>query len=144
MVDIGGKDVVERRAVASGEILLSSNTLKAVAEGTAVKGDPLVTAEVAGLQAAKKVWEALPHCHPIPISHAQVNVKLLDDRVRATAEVRATYKTGVEMEALYGAAVALLTVWDMVKYLEKDEGGQYPTTRITNLRVDVKEKTHVD
>lgn len=139
-VDIAAKPDVPRRAVASGELVLRPTTLRAIREGKVPKGDPLHTAEVASLQAMKRTWDTLPHCHPIPITSASAELAVGKDRVIATCEVGATYKTGVEMEALYGCAVALLTVWDMVKPLEKDDAGQYPETRIRNLRVVTKEK----
>ena len=140
MVDIGGKPDVERRATATGEIALQAKTVTAIREGKVEKGDPLSTAEVAGLQAIKRTHEALPHCHPIPLTHAAVKMEVVEDGVRCTTEVAATYKTGVEMEALHGCAVALLTVWDMVKSVEKDDHGQYPFTLIRDLRVTAKEK----
>ncbi len=140
MVDISAKKDVPRRAVATGEIVLGDETIRAVRAGKVPKGDPIPTAEVAGLQAIKKVWDALPHTHPIPITSAAVEFSVRDDRITVTCEVTATYKTGVEMEALYGCTVALLTIWDMVKSLEKDEEGQYPLTRIQNVRVVAKEK----
>jgi cyclic pyranopterin phosphate synthase len=126
--------------VAVGEILLQRRTLAAIREGSVEKGDVLASARVAALHAAKKTWEALPHCHPIPLTAADATFEVKDDRLVATVEVRATYKTGVEMEALYACSTALLTVWDMVKKLEKDEAGQYPFARIENLRVLSKEK----
>ncbi len=140
MVDIAHKPDVQRRAVASGELRLSPQTIRSIRTGGVEKGDPLATAEVAALQAVKRVWEVLPHCHPIPITHAAASLSLSPDRVACTCEVEATYKTGVEMEALYGCTVALLTVWDMVKALEKDARGQYPRTRILDVRVVSKEK----
>jgi len=140
MVDISKKKDVPRRSVASGEIVLAPATVRAIRAGKVPKGDPISTAEVAGLQAVKKVWEALPHCHPIPITSASVEFAVKKDRVAVTCEVRATYKTGVEMEALYACTVALLTIWDMVKSLEKDDAGQYPRTRVRNVRVVTKEK----
>jgi len=140
VIDISGKPDVPRRAVASGEILLQRRTLDAIRKGTVEKGHVLESAKVAALHAAKRVSEALPYCHPIPITAASVGLDVKDDRLVATVEVKATYKTGVEMEALYACAVALLTVWDMVKKLEKDEGGQYPMAQIQNLRVVEKEK----
>ena len=140
MVDISKKPDVPRRAVATGEILLRPTTIRAIRAGTVEKGDPVRTAEVAALQAVKRVWEALPHTHPIPITGAAAEFSVKRDRVSVRCEVSATYKTGVEMEALYAVAVALLTVWDMVKSLEKDAGGQYPSTRIQNVRVAAKEK----
>ncbi len=141
MVDISRKPDVLRRAVASGDIVLSSQTMEAIREGRVEKGDPLATAEVAALQAMKRVWEVLPHCHPIPITHAGVRFSVVGERVTCTCEVTATYKTGVEMEALYGCTVGLLTVWDMVKSLEKDRRGQYPRTRLVDVRVVSKEKS---
>ena len=140
MIDIGGKDDVPRRAVASGEIVLQRATLAAIRSGKVEKGDVLASSQVAALHAAKKVWDALPHCHPIPLTGTDVRLELKEDRLVATVEVKATYKTGVEMEALYACAVALLTAWDMVKRHEKDEDGQYPFVRIQNLRVVSKEK----
>ena len=141
MVDISRKPDVRRRAVASGDLVLSRKTIRAIHEGRVEKGDPLATAEVAVLQAVKRVWEVLPHCHPIPITHAGVRFSVAGDHVRCTCEVEATYKTGVEMEALYGCTVGLLTVWDMVKSLEKDARGQYPRTRLVDVRVVSKEKS---
>ena len=140
MVDISKKPDVPRRAVASGEILLRPATIRAIRAGRVEKGDPIRTAEVAALQAMKRVWEVLPHTHPIPITGAAAEFAVKRDRVVVTCEVSATYKTGVEMEALYGVAVALLTIWDMVKSLEKDADGQYPSKRIANVRVVAKEK----
>lgn len=140
MVDIGRKPDVARRAIARGEIRLRPSTVVAIRTGRVEKGDPLATAEVAGLQAMKAVWQALPHCHPIPITSASVDFDVGRDRVVCTTTVAATYRTGVEMEALYGCTVALLTIWDMVKALEKDEAGQYPSARIRDVRVLSKEK----
>ncbi|HEX9341764.1 MAG TPA: cyclic pyranopterin monophosphate synthase MoaC [Thermoplasmata archaeon] len=140
MVDIGGKPDVRRRAVASGSIRLKPATIRAVRARRVEKGDPIAAAEIAAIQAMKTVWQVLPHTHPIPITAAGVTFDVRGDRITATTTVEATYKTGVEMEALYGVAVALLTVWDMVKSLEKDRGGQYPTARIEDVRVVSKEK----
>ncbi len=140
MVDIGSKPDVRRRAVARGEIRLRPATVRAIRAGRVEKGDPLAAAEVAGLQAIKSTWQALPHCHPIPLTYAGVEFEVKADRVIATTTVEATYKTGVEMEALYGVTVALLTVWDMVKALEKDARGQYSAARIEAVRVVAKEK----
>jgi len=140
IVDIGGKADVRRRAVASGAIRLRPTTIAAIRAGRVEKGDPLAAAEVAGLHAMKAVWQVLPYCHPVPITAASVTFEVGRDRVVCTTAVEATYKTGVEMEALYGCSVALLTIWDMVKSLEKDRGGQYPTARIEAVRVLRKEK----
>jgi len=140
IVDIGGKADVRRRAVASGAIRLRPATIAAIRAGRVEKGDALASAEVAGLHAMKSVWQVLPHCHPVPITAASVSFDVRRDRVVCTTAVEATYKTGVEMEALYGCSVALLTIWDMVKPLEKDASGQYPSSRIEALRVRTKEK----
>ncbi|HVL88223.1 MAG TPA: cyclic pyranopterin monophosphate synthase MoaC [Candidatus Thermoplasmatota archaeon] len=140
MVDVGDKDLVARRAVAEGVLRLSARTVQAIRRGTIEKGDVVATATVAGLQAVKRTPETLPLCHPIPLTSAHVTLRLEKDRVVARCEVAAEYRTGVEMEALTGAAAALLCVWDMVKPLEKDARGQYPRTRIESLRVLEKRK----
>ncbi len=140
MVDIGRKPDVRRRAVATGQIRLKPSTIRAIRARHVEKGDPLPTAEVAALQAMKAVWQVLPHTHPIPITAASVTFNIRFDRIAVTTTVEATYKTGVEMEALYGATVALLTIWDMVKAHEKDAQGQYPSARIEGVRVVSKEK----
>ena len=140
MVDIKAKPDVPRRAVATGTIHLRPSTMAAIRARRVAKGDPIAAAEVAGLQAIKSTWQTLPHCHPIPLTSAGVEFEMARDRLVCTATVEATYKTGVEMEALYGVSVALLTVWDMVKSLEKDARGQYPSARIEGIRVVAKEK----
>src|SRR5207249_10687220 len=108
--------------------------------GRIEKGDVLAAAEIAALQAMKAVWHVLPHTHPIPITAAGVTYDNGADRVVATTTVEATYKTGVEMEALYGVTVGLLTIWDMAKSLEKESKWQYPSARIEGVRVVSKEK----
>ena len=141
IVDIGRKPDVKRRSVATGTIRLRPETLRAIRAGPVEKGDVLASAEVAALHAMKLVWQVLPHCHPIPITAADVAFDVRADRIVVTTKVEATYKTGVEMEALYGVTVALLTVWDMVKSLEKDSKGQYPGARIEDVRVVEKSKS---
>src|SRR5574340_120501 len=133
MVDIHAKPDVRRRAVAMGTIRLRAQTIAAIRAKRVEKGDPIAAAEVAGLQAIKSTWQTLPHCHPIPLTSAAVEFEMGRDRVVCTTVVEATYKTGVEMEALYGVSVALLAVWDMVKSLEKDAHGQYPVARIEGI-----------
>ncbi len=140
MVDIGGKPDVHRRAVASGIIRLRPGTVIAIRASRVEKGDVLAAAEIAALQAMKAAWQVLPHTHPIPITAASVAFDVRTNHIVATTTVEATYKTGVEMEALYGVAVALLTIWDMVKSLEKDSKGQYPNARIESVQVVAKEK----
>jgi cyclic pyranopterin phosphate synthase len=140
MVYIGEKPSVERRAVASGRIILGRNTLDAIRKGDMKKGDVLSAAQLAGIQAAKRCPDIVPLCHPVPLTSVDVSLDVGDGCVRATCEVRAEYRTGVEMEALCGVAGALLCVWDMVKYLEKDDTGNYPFASITDIRVLSKEK----
>jgi len=140
MVDISGKDVVHRFAEAEGEILLKPGTVEKIRRGEIEKGDVLAAAEIAGIQAAKRTCELIPLCHQIPLSKVKILFNVKEDRVVARCSVNANYKTGVEMEALVGATVALLTVWDMVKYLEKDEAGQYPATKLSEIKILRKEK----
>jgi cyclic pyranopterin phosphate synthase len=140
MIDISGKEVVHREAEAEGVINLRKETVDAIKNGEIKKGDPLQAAEIACMLAVKKTPELILLCHPIPITSINIEFELGDDSVTARCRVVADYRTGVEMEALAGVTAALLTVWDMVKYLEKDERGQYPTTTITGIRVLEKTK----
>jgi len=119
MVDVGGKPVTGRRAVARSVVRMSPETADALARGDAPKGDVLGTARIAGIQAAKRTAELVPLCHPLPLSFVDVQAELADDRVALTAEARTNAQTGVEMEAMTAAVVAALTVYDMVKGLER-------------------------
>jgi len=140
MVDIGEKKAVPRTAEAAGRIALKKETIAAIKAGRIRKGDPLAVAEVAAIQAVKRTPDLIPMCHQIPLSSVDASFTLGDDYVEARCRVSAVYKTGVEMEALTGVSVALLNIWDMVKYLEKDAAGQYPGTRIAEIRVVEKVK----
>jgi len=140
MVDIGEKEVVRRKAVASGKIVLGKASIDAIRSGTVKKGDVLEAAKIAAIQAVKSTPDIVPYCHPIPVESIKVGFDVADGSVTCQVEVNAHYKTGVEMEALTGVSAALLTVWDMVKYLEKDQKGQYPFTCIADIRVVSKEK----
>lgn len=140
MVEVGHKDVVYRKAVAKGRIRLKPETIKLIKEGKTKKGNVIATAQIAGILAVKKTPELIPLCHPIPLTGVDISFEFGEDYIEATCEVRATYKTGVEMEALTGVTVALLTIWDMVKAVEKDENGQYPFTRIEDVHVVEKVK----
>lgn len=140
MVDISRKEVIHREAEAVGRILLKKATVEAVKRGEVKKGDPLSAAEIACMLAVKKTPELIPLCHPIPITSVNADFELGETSIEARCRVTADYKTGVEMEALAGVTAALLTIWDMVKYLEKDEAGQYPFTAITDIRVLEKRK----
>jgi cyclic pyranopterin monophosphate synthase len=140
MIDVTEKPVVRRFAAASGRIDLSKGTLQEIREGRIRKGHPFPVAEVAAMNAAKQTHLLIPHCHQIALDSVSVAFELLDDRVNAVCSVRAQARTGVEMEAIVGVTAALYTIWDMVKYLEKDVQGQYPSTGITDIRVIKKEK----
>ena len=119
MVDVGEKRVSDRRAVARAVVRMAHETAAAVARGDAPKGDVVGTARIAGIQAAKRTAELIPLCHPLPLSFVDVQAEIGDDRVTLTAEARTSAQTGVEMEALTAASVAALTVYDMVKGIER-------------------------
>jgi cyclic pyranopterin phosphate synthase len=140
MVDITEKEIVLRTAEAVGRITLKRKTIKTIKEGKIKKGAPLAVAEIACIQAVKRTPDLIPMCHNIPIGIVNAVFDIGDNYVEARCRVSATYKTGVEMEALTGVTVALLTIWDMVKYLEKDKSGQYPSTKISDIRVIEKRK----
>ncbi len=140
MVDVTEKPVVRRKAEAAGRIRLSPGTVQKIAERKIKKGDPLLVAEVAAMNAAKQTHLLIPHCHQIPLDAVSLTFELMDDGLEARCLVSAQARTGVEMEALVGVSMALNTIWDMVKYLEKDDQGQYPGTAITHIRVIRKEK----
>jgi cyclic pyranopterin monophosphate synthase len=139
-VDVGGKPELSRRAVAVGEIALGPATRRAVRRGQVEKGDPIATGELAGLLAMKRTSELIPHCHVVRLTSSRVELSVSPRGIRARSEASAVDRTGVEMEALVGATVALLTVWDMVKYLEKSPRGLYPHTRLGPVRVVAKQK----
>jgi cyclic pyranopterin phosphate synthase len=140
MIDISNKDVVRRVARAKGEIQLKPQTITLIKEGKVKKGDVLTVARVAGMNAVKSTHTLIPMCHPIPVDFVGFDFEIKDGSVTCACQVKAEYKTGVEMEALVGVTTALLTIWDMVKYAEKDEAGQYPHARITDIQVIEKSK----
>lgn len=140
MIPIGEKEAVRRQATARGTIRLKASTVKAILGRETKKGDPFEASKVAAMLAVKATPGILPHCHPLPIEGCEVRFSTTEDTLSVECTVSTTAKTGVEMEALTGASVALLTVWDMVKYLEKDESGQYPGTAIGDIRVTEKRK----
>ena len=119
MVDTSSKSSTTRKAVASGCVLMSSETVKAVREHTTPKGDPLETARLAGIMAAKRTAELIPLCHPLPLTHVEVKATIEDDGVHLEATVATNAQTGVEMEALTAVAVAALTIYDMCKAVDK-------------------------
>jgi cyclic pyranopterin phosphate synthase len=130
MVDVGHKPDTQRAAVATGEVRMKPETLALIRAGNLKKGDALATAQLAGIMAAKRTADLIPLCHPLPLTHIEVNCELKDDLpgVAITATVRTTGKTGVEMEALTAVTIAALTVYDMAKAAEK-------TMQITNVRL---------
>ncbi len=131
MVDVGGKDVTSRVAVASGRVLLSPETVALLRSGEVPKGDALGVARVAGIMAAKRTPDLIPLCHPLSLSGVVVDVDVVDGGVDLRATVRTTDRTGVEMEALTAVSVAALTVIDMVKAVDK-------FAVITDVRVESK------
>jgi len=141
---VGEKPTVARRAVAEGRLTLSAPTCRAIGAGRVAKGDPIGAGELAGLLAMKRTPELIPHCHTVPLTGSRVVLRVGRRTVSVRAEAEAFDRTGVEMEALVGATVALLTVWDMVKYLEKDARGLYPRTALGPVRVRTKAKGSVN
>jgi len=140
MVEISSKKDVLRIARASGRIKLKPETMKLIKKGGVKKGNVLTAAQIAAISAIKKTPELIPLCHNIPITSIDVAFNFNKNEIEAVVEVKSTGKTGVEMEALVGAGTALLVIWDMVKAVEKDEHGQYPDTRITDIKVVEKIK----
>lgn len=136
MVDISKKPQTYREATVKGFIRLKPETVKVIVEGKAEKGNPLEVAKVAGVIAAKNTSNLIPLCHPIPITHIKIDTRIVDDSmVEVVANVKTEAKTGVEMEALTAATIALLTIFDMVKQYEKDEKGGYPFMEISSIKV---------
>jgi len=131
MVDIGAKTVTRREAAASAFVKLGPETLRLVRTNSLAKGDVLNTARLAGIQAAKRAHELIPLAHPIPLENVAVDLDIEKTGVRVRCRVTAEAKTGAEMEALTGAAVAALTVYDMVKAVERK-------AEIVRLRLDYK------
>ena len=119
MVDVGDKPITAREAVARGRITMSRDALRQIRAGAVRKGDPLQTARLAGIMAAKRTSDVIPLCHPLPLSHADVTLTPRRDGYEIEARVRTTAQTGVEMEALHAVAVAALTVYDMIKAVDK-------------------------
>ncbi len=119
MVDVGTKATTAREAIAEGRISMSAEALSAIREGTAKKGDVVAVARVAGIMAAKKTSDLIPLCHPIALTSVTVDFDFEDNGIRVRATARTAGQTGVEMEALTAASVALLTLYDMAKALDK-------------------------
>ena len=131
MVDTAAKEISSRRATASARVLMNPATVAALREHRTPKGDPLEAARLAGIMAAKRTADLIPLCHPLPLTHINVQASVEDDGVTLTAEVSTKAQTGVEMEALTAVSVAALTVYDMCKALEKG-------MTITEIRLETK------
>ncbi len=142
ITDISNKPIQFRRAIAKGFIRLNPETLKEIKNKTIKKGDPITVAETAALFAVKQTPQLIPHCHPIPIQSVEVLFDISDLGIGVSIEVCSKGSTGVEIEAITGVSIALCTLWDMVKYLEKDTMGQYPHTSIQFIEVEKKEKSY--
>ncbi len=129
MVDVGGKPDTRRIAIARGEVHLSTSTLKLIVDGRAPKGDVFATARIAGMMAAKKTSDLIPLCHPLSLTRVAVDLETASETVvQITARVETTGKTGVEMEALTAVSVTALTIYDMIKAVQRD-------VRISNIRL---------
>ncbi|ENN95996.1 molybdenum cofactor biosynthesis protein MoaC [Methanocaldococcus villosus KIN24-T80] len=138
MVDISEKSEVIRVAEAEGYIKLKRETIELIKENKLEKGNVLTTAQIAGIMAVKKTHELIPLCHPLPITSVNIDFEVFEDKIKCICKVKAKYKTGVEMEALAGVSVALLTIWDMVKSVEKKDG--YKETEIYGIKIIKKIK----
>ena len=131
MVDTGLKDISSRRAVASALVLMKNETIEAIRQHRTPKGDPLETARLAGIMAAKKTADLIPLCHPLPLTHIDVQAQIEERGVALTAEVSTNAQTGVEMEALTAVSIAALTIYDMCKAVDKG-------IVITDIRLESK------
>ena len=118
MVDVSGKATSSREAVARGRITMSREAVRQIRSGAVKKGDPLQTARIAGIMAAKQTAHVIPLCHPLPLSHTSITLEALADGYEIEATVRTSAQTGVEMEALHAVAVAALTIYDMIKAID--------------------------
>ena len=136
MVDVGDKPKQNREALAMGFIRLQKDTLKLIHENSMKKGDVISVAQIAGIQAAKKTSELIPLCHPLSLSYINVDIKTELDGIRASSQIKSTGQTGVEMEALTAVSIALLTIYDMCKAVDK-------TMIIEDTRLVRKTKTDI-
>ena len=139
MVDVSSKPISKREAVARGEIRLEKSTVALIQRNEIAKGNVLATARIAGILAAKKTGELIPLCHPLPITHCEVNFEIPKsaDRIVITASAKITAQTGIEMEALTAVSIAALTIYDMCKAVDK-------TMRISDVRLVSKTKVGIE
>jgi cyclic pyranopterin phosphate synthase len=135
MVEVGDKPLQKRIAKSYGEILLDEQTIAMIENHNIKKGNVLTTAQIAAINAVKNTSNIIPLAHPLQITGITVDFQVQKTKIAITVEVKTIGQTGVEMEALTGVSTGLLTIWDMVKAIEKNEDGQYPNTKITNISV---------
>lgn len=140
MVEVSDKPVVKRTAIARGKIYLNKDTIELIEKEEIKKGNVLTTAQIAAIGAVKSTHHLIPLCHSLKITGVDCKFDINQDFIEIEVSVTSLGKTGVEMEALTGTSVALLTIWDMVKSVEKDPDGQYPSTKISDIVVVKKEK----
>lgn len=140
MVEVSDKPVVKRIAISRGKIHLNKETIDLIEKQEIKKGNVLTTAQIAAISTVKSTHHLIPLCHSLKITGVDVAFNVGKEDIEVEVSVTTLGKTGVEMEALTGTSVALLTIWDMVKSVEKDENGQYPDTKISDIVVVKKEK----
>ncbi|MDR3062705.1 MAG: cyclic pyranopterin monophosphate synthase MoaC [Methanobrevibacter sp.] len=140
MVEVGEKIDQKRIATAIGSIKLQEKTIEMINNHDIKKGNVLTTAQIAAINSVKNTSNIIPLCHPLQITGITVDFKVKKDEINSIVTVKTIGQTGVEMEAITGVSVALLTIWDMVKAVEKDNKGQYPNTMISDIKVIKKEK----
>lgn len=143
MVEVGDKPLEKRIAIAEGSIYLQEKTIEMIIDNNIKKGNVLTTAQIAGINAIKNTSNLIPLCHPLSISNIEIEFEIKKNKIQTKATVKTTGQTGVEMEAITGVSISLLTIWDMVKSVEKDEKGQYPNTQISDIKVIKKEKNKI-
>jgi len=140
MVEVSDKPVVKRTAISRGKIHLNKETIDLIEKQEIKKGNVLTTAQIAAISAVKSTHHLIPLCHSLKITGVDVAFNVGKEDIEVEVSVTTLGKTGVEMEALTGTSIALLTIWDMVKSVEKDGNGQYPDTKISDIVVVKKEK----
>jgi len=140
MVEVGGKNHQKRSAIATGKIKLQKKTIAMIQNEKIKKGNVLTTAQIAAIQSIKNTASIIPLCHPLNLTGIEVDFEVKSTEIICIVSVNSFGQTGVEMEAITGVSIGLLTIWDMVKAVEKDSNGQYPDTTITDICVIKKEK----
>src|SRR3954470_11829166 len=133
MVDVSAKPIQQREAIARGEIRLQPDTIKKIQSNDIGKGNVLATARLAGIMAAKKTGDLIPLCHPLGVSHCEINFEIQPDHIAITATARVAAQTGIEMEALTAVSIAALTIYDMCKAIDK-------AMQISNIQLISKTK----